>query len=88
MTAFPDRSMPVDPRRLVFREAGILGSRYATKREVTEAAALVASGTVRPIIGETVAPSGLLELHDRLERGLLLGRGALDWRGLKGGSTG
>lgn len=87
MTAFPDRSLNVDPRRLVFREVSLLGSRYATKREVGVAAALVAAGTIRPIIGETVGPAGLLKLHDRLERGLLLGRGALDWRTVKGASA-
>jgi hypothetical protein len=40
---------------------------------------LVARGRVRPIIGATVDPSGVLGIHDRLRSGRLVGRGAIDW---------
>ena len=80
LTTFRDRSFSADPRRLVFQEAAIIGSRYASKREVATAAELVASGTVRPIIGRVVAAPAAGEIHEQLEAGTLVGRGALDWR--------
>ena len=79
LTTFRDRPVPFESRELVFRELSLIGSRYARKREVAEAARLVASGAVRPVIGEVTGPSGLLELHARLRSHLLVGRGALVW---------
>ncbi len=79
LTTFRDRPVPFESRELVFRELSLLGSRYARKREVVEAARLVASGAVRPMIGETTGPSGLLELHAGLRSHRLVGRGALVW---------
>lgn len=80
LTTFRDRPASVESRDLVFREISLIGSRYATRAEVAEAAHLVASGSVTPIIGETRGPKDVLELHDRLRGGRLTGRGALDWR--------
>lgn len=80
LTTFRERSLSVDPRDLVFREISIVGSRYATRAEVATAGELVASGAIRPIIGQRVEPGEVRELHNRLEAGTMLGRGALDWR--------
>lgn len=79
LTTFRDRQLPVNPRELVFREITIHGSRYASRAEVATAAALVASKRIQPIIGDTAGPGDVLALHTELQRGTLLGRGALVW---------
>lgn len=81
LTTFRGIEMPVSPRDLVFREATLLGSRYASKAELMEAAALVAAGQIRPIVSRTVAPDDVEDVHRALREGTLLGRGALDWTG-------
>lgn len=80
LTTFPDNPQPFEARRLVFREASIVGSRYATRSEVARAAHLVAGGDVAPVVGRVVGPEGVLDLHHLLREGGLTGRGALDWR--------
>ncbi len=80
LTTFRDRPATVESRDLVFREISLVGSRYATRAEVAEAAQLVSSGAVTAIIGETRGPADVLEIHDQLRGGELTGRGALDWR--------
>ena len=79
LTTFPGRSTTIDPRSLVFTEAAILGSRYASVDEVGLAAELVASGRVVPVIGEVVEAKAVPDLHDALRTGDLIGRGALVW---------
>lgn len=79
LTTFPDGTGPLYPRQLVLAEASVLGSRYASKAEVASAAELVASGRIRPVIGETSGPDGVLDLHAALRDGALIGRGALVW---------
>jgi D-arabinose 1-dehydrogenase-like Zn-dependent alcohol dehydrogenase len=80
LTTFRDRAFEVEPREMVFKESAVIASRYAWRSEVLHAAELVARGDVQPVIGETVAPDQVLDLHARLEKGDLLGRGALTWR--------
>lgn len=79
LTTFRNRSVPLESRELVFGELSILGSRYATRSEITEAANLVASGAVRPVIGAIRPASEVFEIHEMLSSGSLIGRGALDW---------
>jgi D-arabinose 1-dehydrogenase-like Zn-dependent alcohol dehydrogenase len=80
LTTFRGRTFDVDPRTLVFHESSIVGSRYASRSELTEASALVASGTVEAVIGATVGPGEVGALHGSLRAGELLGRGALVWK--------
>lgn len=80
LTTFRGSSQLFEPRRLVFRETSILGSRYATVSELREAARLVDLGEVEPVIGGVQGPADVLDLHDQLLSGDLVGRGALDWR--------
>jgi D-arabinose 1-dehydrogenase-like Zn-dependent alcohol dehydrogenase len=80
LTTFRDRAEEIESRELVFREISVLGSRYANRAEVAEAARLVASGAIRPVIGATRSPGEVLEIHDLLRTRALIGRGALDWR--------
>lgn len=80
LTTFPGRSWDLSPRQLVFGELAFLGSRYATRDEVSEAAEMVTTGRVRPVIGRVVGPGEISSVHDDLRRGELSGRGAVDWR--------
>lgn len=80
LTTFPERPQVFESRELVFREIAVIGSRYATRAEVGEAAVLVAGGAVTPVIGSVTGPGGVLGIHDELIAGTLVGRGALDWR--------
>src|SRR5207248_7392454 len=66
MTSFPNVHADVEQWQLVENELAILGSRYATFREVQLAAELVATGRVRPIIGLTTPPSEVIQIHERL----------------------
>jgi propanol-preferring alcohol dehydrogenase len=79
LTTFKDVDFPVSPRELVLAQLSILGSRYASRYEVCQAAELVASGRVRPIVSRRVGLENVQSVHDELRRGTLLGRGALVW---------
>jgi len=79
LTTFRDVSFEVDPRRLVFKESSIVGSRYASRAELLEAAALVAKGSVRPVIGAVARPQEVEDIHAMLRDGTLRGRGAIVW---------
>jgi D-arabinose 1-dehydrogenase-like Zn-dependent alcohol dehydrogenase len=79
LTTFEGVAVPVAPRDLVFKQASLLGSRYASRHELALAAELAASGRVRPVVSERVGADGLDALHERLATGDLLGRGALIW---------
>ena len=81
LTTFRDVGLSVDPRELVFREISLLGSRYASKAELLEAAELVSTGQIRPIVSHIVPPEQVNDVHQALRAGTLLGRGALDWTG-------
>jgi propanol-preferring alcohol dehydrogenase len=79
LTTFPGVVATYEPRALVGAESALVGSRYATWAEVRLAADLVATGRVRPMIGVTTGPEGLLEVHRRLATRSLVGRAALTW---------
>ncbi|RME48570.1 MAG: NADPH:quinone oxidoreductase [Caldilineae bacterium] len=79
LTTFRRTAIPLEPRRLVMGEISLLGSRYASKAELMEAAALVAGGRIRPVVSACVPPEEVNRLHQALQNGTLLGRGAIDW---------
>jgi propanol-preferring alcohol dehydrogenase len=79
LTTFKDVDAPVAPRDLVLRQLSILGSRYATRAEVDQAARLVASGVVRPVVGRRENRDSVVAIHQDIRAGRLLGRGALVW---------
>lgn len=79
LTMGRDLAVPARVRELVARELSIVGSRYASRKEVAEAARLVGEGRVRPIVGATAAADRVEDLHAALRDGTLLGRGALVW---------
>jgi propanol-preferring alcohol dehydrogenase len=79
LTTFRDVDFAIDPREIVVRRLSILGSRYVSKAEIVEAAELVEAGHVRPIVTQVVSPEDVKEVHHALQRGTLIGRGALQW---------
>ena len=81
LTTFRNVNFPLSAREVVLREATLLGSRYASKAELMEAASLVVAGQIRPVVSRVVPPERLGEVHQALRDGTLIGRGALDWTG-------
>jgi propanol-preferring alcohol dehydrogenase len=79
LTTFDGVTFPASPRALVLGETAILGSRYASRRDLQVAADHVASGRVRPIVSETATWDDVERLHELLRGGDLFGRGALVW---------
>ena len=79
LTTFRDVCVSVSPRELVLGEGAVLGSRYAGRRELHLAAALVASGRVRPVVGRRATVGDVDGLHRAIRDGELIGRGALVW---------
>jgi propanol-preferring alcohol dehydrogenase len=77
LTTFPGVTFPLSPRQMVLTEMTILGSRYASRWEVDQAARLVAEGKITPLVSEVAPLAEVGRLHDRLRRGLLVGRGAV-----------
>jgi len=80
LTTFKNVSVALAPRDLVYRELTALGSRYASRAELVEAAGLVVSGRIRPVVSRTVGPDGLEGAIAALRAGSVLGRAALLWR--------
>ncbi len=64
-------------RQMLLAEQSILGSRYVTRAEILETCDLVARGAVRPLVTELRPLADAELIHDRVERGLVTGRAAL-----------
>ena len=67
----------VSARELLTKEQEILGSRYVTRREVIETLELVARREVWPLVTDVRPLEEAEALHQRLERGEVIGRAAL-----------
>lgn len=81
LTTFLDVDVPVSARELVLKQASVLGSRYASRRELGLAASLVAGGRIRPIVSRVVPLDRVGSIHEDLRRGALIGRGAIVFGG-------
>ena len=66
-----------DPRSMLEKELELIGSRYATKQEVTESMELVARGDVWPLVTDIRTMEEAESLHQDLEEGNVIGRAAL-----------
>src|SRR5262245_14181742 len=64
-------------RELLVKEQEVLGSRYVARREVVETLALVARREVWPLVSDIRPLEEAEALHQRLERGEVIGRAAL-----------
>jgi D-arabinose 1-dehydrogenase-like Zn-dependent alcohol dehydrogenase len=58
-------------------EQDLLGSHYVTRSEILEACDLVARGDVFPLVTEVWSLEDAEIVHDRVERGEVVGRAAL-----------
>lgn len=76
--------LEVASRRLATDEITILGSRYTSRWELTEAARLVAEGRIRPVVSEVVPLARVTERHAKLRARTLFGRGAIAFRSALG----
>jgi len=77
LTTFAGATLEASPRQFVRDEVSILGSRYASRWEVSEAATLVAEGKIKPIVSEVVPLERVAEINAKLRARTLLGRGAV-----------
>ena len=66
-----------NPKVMLEKELELIGSRYATKQEVTEALELVARGDVWPLVSDIRPMNEAEELHESLEKGNIIGRAAI-----------
>ncbi len=77
LTTFAGATVDASPRQFVRDEVSVLGSRYASRWEVSRAAELVAEGKIKPIVSEVVPLARVAELNVKLRAHTLLGRGAI-----------
>ena len=66
-----------DALTMLLREQELLGSRYVTRAEIVDALDLVARGEVRPLVTDIRPLEEAEALHDRVEKGDVIGRAAL-----------
>ncbi len=62
---------------MLLKEQELLGSRYVTRREILETLDLVARGELWPLVTDIRPLSEAEALHERVERGEVIGRAAL-----------
>ncbi|MDH5749694.1 MAG: zinc-binding dehydrogenase [Rhodospirillales bacterium] len=62
---------------MLLKEQDLLGSRYATRREIYDALDLVAKGEVWPIVTDIRPLEEAEAVHERVEKGEVIGRAAL-----------
>ena len=67
----------VDAMDLLRKELDVLGSRYVTRSEVLDTLDLVARGAVWPMVTDVRPMAEAEALHERVERGAVIGRAAL-----------
>ncbi len=66
-----------NPGEMLRKELELLGSRYASREEVSESLELVARGELWPMVTEKVPLEEAEALHQRLDKALVMGRAAL-----------
>jgi D-arabinose 1-dehydrogenase-like Zn-dependent alcohol dehydrogenase len=77
LTTFAGAGLDVSPRQFVRDEVSVLGSRYASRWEVSQAALLVSEGKIKPIVSDIVPLERVGEINAKLRARTLLGRGAV-----------
>jgi alcohol dehydrogenase len=71
-------SLSVPTRRIVLDLVEIVGSRYASRDEMARGVAMVAAGSVRPVVGMVRPLAAANEALDALEAGQVVGRAVLE----------
>jgi len=67
----------VSALEMLLKEQDLLGSRYVTRSEILETLDLVARGEVWPLVSDIRPLAQAEALHERVERGEVIGRAAL-----------
>jgi D-arabinose 1-dehydrogenase-like Zn-dependent alcohol dehydrogenase len=70
-------SFQASARTMLRNEQDLLGSRYVTRLEVMESLELVARGEIWPMFTDIRTLKEAEELHEKVEKGLVIGRAAL-----------
>jgi D-arabinose 1-dehydrogenase-like Zn-dependent alcohol dehydrogenase len=71
------KSFSVSSRDMLLKEQSLLGSRYVTRSEIVETLDLVAHGAFWPLVTEVRPLEEAEAVHDKVERGEVIGRAAL-----------
>lgn len=75
-------SLAFATRRMVLDEIAVRGSRYASRDEMARAVAMVAGGSLQPVVGMVRPLARANEALDALEAGEVVGRAVLDVAGV------
>ena len=67
----------IDSGNMLLKEIEIIGSRYCSKQEVIDSLNLVSRGLITPLVTEKVSPDQANDLHERIEKGDIIGRAGI-----------
>ena len=67
----------IDSGNMLLKEIEIIGSRYCSKQEVIDSLNLVSRGLISPLVTEKVSPDQANDLHERIEKGNIIGRAGI-----------
>ncbi len=67
----------IDTGKMLLKEIEIIGSRYCSKQEVIDSLNLVSRGLITPLVTEKVSPYQANDLHERIEKGNIIGRAGI-----------
>ena len=67
----------VDSGNMLLKEIELIGSRYCSKQEVIDSLNLVSRGLITPLVTEKVSPDQANDLHERIEKGDIIGRAGI-----------
>ena len=67
----------IDSGNMLLKEIEIIGSRYCSKQEVIDSLNLVSRGLISPLVTEKISPDQANDLHERIEKGNIIGRAGI-----------
>ena len=67
----------IDSGNMLLKEIEIIGSRYCSKQEVIDSLNLVSRGLITPLVTKKVGPNQANDLHERIEKGNIIGRAGI-----------
>ena len=67
----------IDSGNMLLKEIEVIGSRYCSKQEVIDSLNLVSRGLITPLVTEKVSPYQANDLHERIEKGNVIGRAGI-----------
>jgi D-arabinose 1-dehydrogenase-like Zn-dependent alcohol dehydrogenase len=67
----------VDSGNMLLKEIELIGSRYCSKQEVIDSLDLVSRNLISPLVTEKIKPNQANDLHDKIEKGDVIGRAGI-----------